>query len=345
MYPIGLDSLNELNNFLKSKNYSSIYILTDSNTHEYCSREFLQNLETEISIEIIEIDAGEEQKNIEICIQLWDLLLNYGADKNSLLINLGGGVISDLGGFVASTYKRGIDFINIPTTLLAMVDASIGGKNGIDFGFLKNQIGTISNPEMIIIYPKFLETLPYNQLLSGFAEMIKHALIFDQKHWNEIKQIEKISTQELEDYIAQSVSIKLEITTKDPQEKNIRKLLNFGHTLGHAIESYYLENQKEITHGHAIAVGMLLESQISLQLNKLTLIEFLEIEAIINKFYAPLDLSLDCINKIIELLKFDKKNSHGNIKFALIEKIGSGIFDIIIDNQLILNAFDNIKKK
>ena len=334
-----------LNNHISKKNYSSIFILVDTNTNAYCSTQLLQNLETDIAIEIIEIEAGEEQKNIEISIQLWDLLIHYGADKNSLLINLGGGVITDLGGFIASTFKRGIDFINIPTTLLAMVDASIGGKNGIDLGFLKNQIGTITKPEMIVINPNFLETLSYEQLLSGFSEMLKHALIHDVNHWNELKNLQELNISTISNYIARSISVKLDITEKDPFEKTVRKLLNVGHTLGHAIESYFLENGLHITHGHAIAVGIILESHISYELNKLNFSDYLEIKSVLHKYFDYLDFDATTIEKIIDLLKHDKKNSHGKVKFALLNKIGEGEFDIVIDNILIINAFENYKKK
>lgn len=339
------ESFVSLNKHISNKNYSSIFILVDTNTNEYCSIRLLHNLETNVNIEIIEIEAGEEQKNIEISIQLWDLLINYGADKNSLLINLGGGVITDLGGFIASTFKRGIDFINIPTTLLAMVDASVGGKNGIDLGFLKNQIGTITKPEMIIINPDFLETLPYEQLLSGFSEMLKHALIYDKNHWEELKNIQELNFTDIKDFIPKSISIKLDITEKDPFEKSIRKLLNVGHTLGHAIESYFLENNKHITHGHAIAIGTILESHISYELNKLNLEDYLEIKSILEKYYDYLEFDNISIEKIIDLLKHDKKNSHGKVKFALLNKIGGGEFDVVTDNELIINAFEKYKKK
>lgn len=333
-----------LNLFIKNYNFSSIYIFVDTNVNEFCLPIFLPNLTTSVPIEIIEIESGEEQKNIEICVQLWQLLLDYGADKKSLLINLGGGVISDLGGFVASTFKRGISFVNIPTTLLAMVDASIGGKNGIDFGVLKNQIGTITNPELILIYPKFLKTLPHNQLLSGFAEMLKHALIADEDHWNELKNLKEINYNSIKKYLEKSIEIKKNITIEDPTEQNQRKLLNFGHTLGHAIESFCFENNQEITHGHAISLGMQLESYISYQLNYLSFDEFTEINSCLKTLYNLLFFSDKNINKIIELMKFDKKNSHGEVKFAIIDKIGHGIWDIKVNKQLIINSFEYLKK-
>ncbi len=165
--------------------YSSIFIIVDEHTNEYCLTKFLPNLAVEIPIEIIEIEAGEGIKNITTCVEIWNILSDLGADRKSVIINLGGGVITDIGGFIASTFKRGIDFINVPTTLLGMVDASIGGKNGIDLGILKNQIGVINVPALLLIDTNFLETVPQNEMRSGLAEMLKHGLIYDKKYWDQ----------------------------------------------------------------------------------------------------------------------------------------------------------------
>jgi len=176
-----------LNRFLATANFSKIFIIVDENTNEFCLPKLLPSLETESEIEIIELEAGEENKTIETCVGVWEALIELGADRKSIILNLGGGVVTDMGGFIAATFKRGIPFINIPTTLLAMVDAAIGGKNGIDLGGLKNQIGTITNPEMIVIDVEYLETLSQRELKSGLAEMLKHGLIADKKHWNKLK--------------------------------------------------------------------------------------------------------------------------------------------------------------
>ncbi len=212
------------------------------------------------------------------------------------------------------------------------------------FGILKNQIGTITKPISILIYTNFLQTLPENQLNSGFSEMLKHALIADKKHWEEIKNIKKISFISIEKYIQKSIDIKLKISNEDPFEQNQRKLLNFGHTLGHAIESYCFESKNEITHGHAIAIGMILESYISYQLNYITKDEFYEIKASINHIFKPIIFTQDSMNKIIENIKFDKKNSHGKVYFSIIDQIGHGIWDIEASNELIINSFNELKK-
>ena len=232
----GYEALNELINNAK---YSSIFIIVDEHTNEYCLTKFLPNIATEITIEIIEIEAGEEIKNITTCVEIWSILSDLGADRKSLIINLGGGVITDIGGFIASTFKRGIDFINVPTTLLGMVDASIGGKNGVDLGNLKNQIGVINVPKMLLIDTDFLETLPQREMRSGLAEMLKHGLIYDKKYWEEFLDLSKIDFADFDALIYRSIEIKNEIVKQDPTENGIRKALNFGHTLGHGIESHF----------------------------------------------------------------------------------------------------------
>ncbi|MFN7100541.1 MAG: 3-dehydroquinate synthase family protein, partial [Flavobacterium sp.] len=268
-YPIYFneEAYQELNIHLQNNSYSSIFIIVDTNTNELCLPNFLPLLETDVAIEIIEFEAGEENKNIETCVQIWNVLTELGADRKSLVINLGGGVVTDLGGFVASTFKRGIDFIHIPTTLLSMVDASVGGKNGVDLGNLKNQIGVINVPLMVLIDTQYLETVPQTEMRSGLAEMLKHGLIYDRAYWNQFLDLAAIDYADFDALIYRSVEIKNEIVTQDPTEKNIRKALNFGHTLGHAIESYFLESIEKTTllHGEAIAVGMILESFIAMK--------------------------------------------------------------------------------
>ena len=174
-----------LNTLLTENHYSKLFLLVDSNTNDLCSSLFLSQIETELPIEIIEFEAGEINKNIETCTEIWNVLTELGADRKSVILNLGGGVVTDLGGFVAATFKRGIDFINIPSSLLAMVDASVGGKTGIDLGTLKNQIGVFNVPKMVVIDVRFLETLPQNEMRSGLAEMLKHGLIHDRNYWNQ----------------------------------------------------------------------------------------------------------------------------------------------------------------
>lgn len=335
-----------LENLLQPDVYSKIFVLVDENTNEHCLPYFLSNLPTEIEIEIIEIEDGEENKNMYTCIDLWHTLIDLDADRKSILLNLGGGVITDIGGFVASTFKRGIDFINIPTTLLAMVDASVGGKNGVDLGNLKNQIGVINEPKSVVILSKFLETLPSNQMRSGLAEMLKHGLIYDKLYWNKLKNLNDLNTDDLDVLIKQSIEIKNEIVSQDLKENGIRKALNFGHTLGHAIESYCLEsdNKKQLLHGEAIAVGMILESFISYKLDFISKESYAEIKYIITDVFEKIVFDEADIQNIMNLLIFDKKNEFGNVQYTLLNKIGESKINQIVDESLILLAFEDYLK-
>jgi 3-dehydroquinate synthase len=335
-----------LENLLQPNVYSKIFVLVDENTNEQCLPYFLSNLPTEIEIEIIEIEAGEENKNMYTCIDLWHTLIDLEADRKSILLNLGGGVITDIGGFVASTFKRGIDFINIPTTLLAMVDASVGGKTGVDLGNLKNQIGVINEPKSVVVVSKFLETLPSNQMRSGLAEMLKHGLIYDKLYWDKLKNLNDLITDDLDILIKQSIEIKNKIVSQDLKENGIRKALNFGHTLGHAIESYFLESEdkKQLLHGEAIAVGMILESHISYQSNLISKDDFAEIKYIITDIFEKIIFNESDIQNIMNLLIFDKKNEFGNVQFTLLNKIGESKFNQIVDESLILLAFEDYFK-
>jgi 3-dehydroquinate synthase len=336
----GYETLAEL---LTPSRYSKIFILVDENTSQYCLPHLLNNLATEIEIEIIELEVGEIHKNIETCTEVWGALSELGGDRKSVLINLGGGVISDLGGFVACTFKRGIDFINIPTTLLSMVDASIGGKNGVDLGSIKNQIGIIREPKAVIIDTQFLSTLPQNEMRSGLAEMLKHGLIFDKNYWDKFKNLKDLNTVDLDNLIYQSIQIKNTIVCEDISENGIRKSLNFGHTLGHGIESYFLENEVKtgLLHGEAIAIGMILESYISREKGLLTNEEYQEIKYIINDIFDRIEFTQNDIDKIIELLIFDKKNEFGKVQFALLDGIGKIKINQESDNTLIYKAFED----
>ena len=335
-----------LENLLKTETYSKIFVLVDENTNEHCLPYFLANLPTEIEIEIIEIEPGEENKNIYTCIDLWHTLIELDADRKSIMINLGGGVITDIGGFVASTYKRGIDFVNVPTTLLAMVDASVGGKTGVDLGSLKNQIGVINEPKSVIVISKFLETLPTNQMRSGLAEMLKHGLIYDKTYWDKLKHLNNLNTDDLDILIKQSIEIKNKIVSQDLKENGIRKALNFGHTLGHAIESYCLESEdkNQLLHGEAIAIGMILESHISYQSNFISKEDFAEIKYIITDVFEKIAFNDSDIQKILDLLIFDKKNEFGNIQFTLLNKIGESKINQTVGKSLILLAFEDYLK-
>ena len=331
----------KLNDFIKADKPSKIFILVDSNTHSLCLSKFLQKIENDIATEVIEIEAGEEFKNLETCEGVWNALSELDADRKSVVINLGGGVVTDLGGFVASTFKRGIKFINVPTTLLSMVDASVGGKTGVDLGNLKNQIGVIIQPEMVLIDSGFLDTLSPKEMRSGLAEILKHGLIASEDYWNKVTNLAGLDLSELDDIIKDSVDIKAEIVTRDPFEKNIRKTLNYGHTLGHAIESYCLTHpeRNKLLHGEAIAAGMILETYISYELEGFPENKLQQINETIQKMYGKETFSEDDISQIKKLMRFDKKNERGNINFVLLKDIGEPLIDIIVPNDIIDKAF------
>ncbi len=344
-YKIHFNSYEEINTHLRENAYSKLFIITDSNSNEYCMPVFLPKLETELPFEIIEFDNGESFKNIETCIQIWNVLTELGADRKSLIINVGGGVVTDLGGFVASTFKRGIAFIHVPTTLLAMVDASVGGKNGIDLGVLKNQIGVVNIPKLLLIDTQFLETLPQNEMRSGLAEMLKHGLIYDKSYWEKFLDLTQLDLADFDQLIYESIIIKNAIVKQDPFENGIRKSLNFGHTLGHAIESHFLENESKTTllHGEAIAAGMILESYISMKKNLISAEEYSQIKTTVNNIFDKIIFEKDDLEPIIDLLIHDKKNEYGKIQFSLLDGIGKIKINQVLENQLIISAFEDYK--
>ena len=333
-----------LNTYLQTHAHSTLFVLVDTNTNELCSSKFLSNIATESRIEIIEIESSELSKSTESCIELWSILADLGADRKSILIYLGGGVVSDIGGFVAATFKRGISFINIPTSLLSMVDAAIGSKNGIDLGTLKNQIGTITSPNLVVIDTDFLETLPQNQMRSGLAEMLKHGLIASQEYWEKFQDLGNIDFADFDSLIFESVEIKNSIVLQDPTEEGIRKALNFGHTLGHAIESHFMTKETALLHGEAVAIGMILESFLSFKLNYISRSEFGVIKNQLLSIFGKVEISDSDITEILSLLKHDKKNEFGKVKFALLEGIGKIKLDQQVDNDMIIASFDDYKK-
>lgn len=331
-----------LNEFLSQDSVSKVFVLCDENTHTQCIPSLFQQICETVKAEIIEIESGEENKEIATCQQLWATLTDIGADRHSVLINLGGGVITDMGGFVASTFLRGIKFINIPTTLLGMVDAAIGGKTGVNQKGLKNQIGGFNFPELTIIDIRFLGSLPQRQLKSGLAEMLKHGLIADKSYWEDLSDLQQLTLADLEDLIKKSIQIKIIITESDETEKGLRKKLNFGHTLGHAIESYCLKNPKKETllHGEAIAIGMILESFLSIKKGRLTEEKVKVIKHNILHTFAKSKFSQTDIKEIVDLLKFDKKNKNGKTNFVLLACIGKARIDCQVPKELMYKAFE-----
>lgn len=320
---------NKLHSFLETTKYSQIFILVDENTKQLCLP-----LLPKFDYTLIEIESGEKNKNIDSCQLIWSKLLSHNADRKTLLINLGGGVISDMGGFCASTFKRGIDFVNIPTTLLAMVDATIGGKTGIDYGFQKNMIGLFSLAQSVFIDNSFLNTLDKRQIKSGKAEMLKHGLIANEQHFEQVLTCE---TPKL-DLIKASIAIKQEIVNADPYEKGLRKSLNFGHTLGHALETFYLENNKDILHGEAIAQGMIWALQLSVKHTNFNEKKAQKAIFQIKAIFDEISLSNEEYRTIINLAKNDKKNTHQQINFCLLSAIGQCDINIALSEAEILST-------
>lgn len=333
------EKLDSLQGFILERDYSHILILVDRNTNDHCLPVLQEAIAGIVDYDIIEVDPGEENKNIDFCIGVWKTMLDFGADRKALMINLGGGVVTDMGGFAASTYKRGIDFIQIPTTLLSQVDASVGGKTGIDLDNVKNIIGTFTQPQAVFISNKFLETLDHRQLLSGYAEIVKHGLIQDKSLYRRCKTVDldNIPFQLIHD----SVAIKNKVITQDPTEKGLRKILNFGHTIGHAIEGYSLAHDADpLLHGEAIAIGMICEAYISTKLTGLPEEELEEIVSYLTKTYPYYSFRVEIYDELIQLMQNDKKNEAKKIGFALLKAIGDCGYNSYADTLLIKESLD-----
>lgn len=340
-YPIHFKEIaySELAQLIVKNNYSSVFILVDTNSMEHCFPKFIPQLQTDKRIEVIEIEAGEIYKNLETCSGVWEALTELDADRKSLLITLGGGVITDLGGFVASAYKRGIDFVNIPTTLLSMVDASVGGKTGVDLGVLKNQIGVFANPEMVIVDVDYLDTLSEREMLSGMAEVIKYGVTYDVKLLDEVKYFNHLKNNNL---IHRSIEVKNEVVLGDPKEKGLRKILNYGHTLGHAIESYFLESEdkESLTHGEAIAIGMVCEAYLSEKLLNLPKEKTQELKSLVESIYPKVAILQEDYAAIMDLLKHDKKNVGGQVNFVLLNNFEDFKLDCTASEDLIVESLN-----
>ena len=313
------------------KNHNLI-IIVDENTHDCCLEYMITSFPELERAEVILLPVGEENKVMEVCFQVWQAFTEYGFGRKDLVINLGGGVVTDMGGFIASIFKRGLKFINIPTSLLGMVDASIGGKTGIDLDHFKNQLGTFSYPTHVFIDPIFLGTLPGEEIFNGYAEMLKHALIKDKKLWSKIRTIHAEEDLTKPDIIWTSVKIKNEIVASDPNEKGERKILNFGHTIGHALESYFLD-KTPISHGHAVALGMCAEAFISMKRTLLSKEEFKDIQTTITASFPMISLNADEVSAVISLMYQDKKNESGKILGSILDGIGSCIFDVELSEK------------
>jgi 3-dehydroquinate synthase len=333
----GSSSWDKLNKLVAQQNFSAVFVLTDSNTNVHCLTHF--NAHTSFDFTVLQMEAGEENKQIETCVALWEELSSLGADRKSVLINLGGGVVTDLGGFVACTFKRGIDFINIPTSLLAMVDASVGGKTGIDLGPIKNQVGIIEEPKLVLVDTDFLQTLPEEEYRSGYAEMLKHGLIKEPTYFETLSAF--LDKDAILPHIYHSVGVKAQVVREDPYEQGLRKILNFGHTLGHAIESHFLiaAEKKRLLHGEAIAIGMVLEAFLSAKLCGLPMKDAERIKSVFGGIYPKVTFDTETISAVGNMLMHDKKNEAGTVLFALLKNMGVPVWDIEVPNKLIQEAF------
>ena len=334
-----------LENYLNDTMHSKIFVLVDSNTKKYCLPIFLSKIPQHIDYQIIEISAGETYKNLDTCQQVWQELTTLQADRKSIVFHLGGGMLTDLGGFTAATFKRGIAFINFPTTLLGMVDASVGGKTGVDFNHLKNQIGLFANPELLIVDFSYLKTLPKRELHSGLAEIIKYAVSYDVKLWKEMQKHLPFTEKKLKEWIYRSIFIKNEIVLQDPKEQGIRKILNFGHTIGHAIESYFLESKTKNTllHGEAIAAGMLMETYLSVKLFNVKEKELKQLEKVVFTYFDKINYSTNEYPSFLKWMQHDKKNINGEVLFTLLERIGKSKWNVKVSDNLIIEALDYYK--
>lgn len=335
-----IDQYSILKEKLRSDKFSSIFILVDENTNKFCLNIFIKKTEIE-KFEKIIINSGEENKNIDSCLFIWEKLNTFKADRKSLLINLGGGVLTDIGGFVASTYLRGINFINIPTTLLGMVDAAHGGKTGIDFKLLKNQIGVFSDPSEVILDSEYLNTLSKDEFLNGYAEVFKHSLLTNKRDLNFNSLINLDFYKDVSFIIDKYSEIKNEIVRSDKFESNYRKILNLGHTIGHAIESYSFRsiNLDELKHGEAIIVGLITELYISHRQLNFPLSDLENLKTNVLKYFKRVHLTESDIEEIYDLLVYDKKNEGGIVNFVLLKSIGDPVVDQQTTKELFIESF------
>lgn len=335
------DQYSFLKEKIKSKDFNSVFVLVDENTDKHCLDIFINKSSIEEYNKII-IKAGEENKNIDTCIQIWKELNLQKADRKSLLINLGGGVLTDIGGFVASTYLRGIKFINVPTTLLGMVDAAHGGKTGIDFLNLKNQIGVFSMPIDVILDSTYLKTLSKEEYLNGYAEVFKHSFLSDSEEISFNSLINLDFFKDVDFIIKKYSEVKNRIVKIDKYESDIRKVLNLGHTIGHALESYshISNNIKTLKHGEAIIVGLITELYISAIQNNFPLITVDKLKEISSKYFEKINLSNDQLEQIFDLMIFDKKNNNGMVYFVLLDKNGKPLTDQKVEKKVFVDAFD-----
>ncbi|MBO7488899.1 MAG: 3-dehydroquinate synthase [Bacteroidales bacterium] len=349
-FPSCISSLAKLNRMLTGEDYkdSKFFIIVDENTYNNCLPLLISKVSALEQAEFFEVPVGEEAKSIEVATQLWGALLDSDADRNSVIINLGGGCVSDIGGFVAAGFKRGIRYINVPTTLIGMVDAAIGGKTAVDIENAKNQIGFFHQPEAVCIFPDFLDTLPDVEIISGVLEMAKTLLLSDAKAFNNLAELltgcSHYPVDEIKKYIVQCVDFKRSVVNADPYDKSIRKILNFGHTFGHAIESYMLEQHRPMPHG--IAVGMGLECALYLSTKKHAFDEeaYSSFKQMLHYIVGLERFTLADTERILSYMRQDKKNRDGLILCVLLQDIAAPVIDVAIDENEIRDALLKVGK-
>ena len=331
----------DLVNAISECEHDRIFVLTDETTQQLCWPKIKNFKALKNSTPII-IKATDTHKNLDTLSQVWQALSNGGATRHSLMINLGGGMVTDLGGFAASTFKRGIDFINIPTTLLAMVDASVGGKTGINFGGLKNEIGVFSDSRFVIINTQFLDTLDHDNICSGYAEMLKHGLISDERTWAELVtfDLDTPDLSQLQRMVAESIKVKERIVEADPHEHGIRKALNLGHTMGHAFESFAMRRGTPRLHGYAVAYGLISELYMSARKTAFPTDRMHQTVRFIRENYGTLNITCDDYPTLIELMHHDKKNTSGIINFTLLGNVGDIRINQTANEEEIKEALD-----
>jgi 3-dehydroquinate synthase len=335
----GADALTRLERWLTlQKNVNRIAVLCDTHTSHACLPILLKVMPASIPVAEIVIEPGEHSKSLLVCQDIWQRLTQMEIGREDLLINLGGGVVSDIGGFVAAAYLRGLRFVNVPTSLMAMTDAGLGGKTGVDLDHIKNRIGTISFPECTVCFPGFLETLPEVEWKSGAAEVFKHALIADPDLWKAL--VAHGCTRESLAVMLQRIQrVKMEVVHIDPYEKGLRKILNFGHSIGHAIESQSLSSSTvPLTHGQSVAIGMMIETEISLRMQKLSNGEAEEIIQVLSHYFGKVNLSDYSVSDILKWMRYDKKNHKGEVKMSLLTGIGSCDWNIPVDENLMADV-------
>lgn len=332
----------DVNALLEGVSSEQLFILTDQQTKIHCLP-ILQHEGALKNAKVYTMPCGDHYKTIDTVVDIWKFLGENGGTRKSMLINLGGGVVTDLGGFVANTFKRGISFINIPTTLLSMVDAAVGGKTGINFNGLKNEIGVINPAKTVVIYPDFLRSLDTENLLSGYAEMLKHGLLSSEEEMNKLSKFDARNPnfELLAELIETSIEVKANIVKQDPTEKGIRKALNLGHTIGHAFESYSHEIGKPILHGYAVAWGLIGELFLSYKLKGFPQNLMTETVRFIKENYGVFEITCKDYPTLYKYMAHDKKNANaGEVNFTLLSGIGEIVPNCIVDKELIYQALD-----